>query len=395
MILFWLSFALLSLTAIMFVVWPALRLKVTSDPVDRIATNVSVFNERMQEVEQEWKRGDISDADYQAQKIELEATLWDDVQVVDTEPAHARYRLWLLGLSLFIPAIALLLYGYLGSYREVALSKAIEQSVTASSPQAREQSYENVIARLLEITQANPNQADNWFLLGEFYMQMKQYALAADAFGHAVSIQSNDADAVAQYAQALYFAENNKLTFAVTSAVDQALKINPNQPTALGLAGITAFENKNYLKAIGYWQQILLLVGDQDPGSQSLRDGIAAAKELLQKEGKWPSLNVQVTIDPSVHITPEQWIFVYARLPGERKPVAIARLKAMDLPPTVVLDDTLRMPNGDTLSSAGKVEVVVRLSDTGAAQPAAGDKQVISGPILPSNQGTPVHLLLK
>lgn len=394
--MFWLCASLLVCIAFVFVAWPLLMpSKHDAITMSRKASNIALFNEHVRELDDALKHGNIDDDQYQTQKKELENNLWNDVQLNDVVFDLSPKRRWLLALSISIPLCAFALYSLWGGSHQVALSKAIERSVMATSKEDRQEAHENVINLLEDSTQANPNNFDDWFLLGEFYVQTQQYKKAANAFGHAVSIQAGNADALAQYAQALYFSENNKLTFAVTSTAEQALKINPEQPTALGLMGIAAFENKHYQEAIGYWQKILLIVGEQDTGSSSLKNGINFAKSLLQKQGQWVSVDVHVTIDPSVLVTPSQWLFVYARQPTEKKPVAIVRLKAVDLPETITLDDTTTMPNGALLSSVKNIEVVARLSETGSAAPSETDKQAISKVISPSTKGTQVKLLIK
>lgn len=394
--MFWLWASLLVCIAFVFVAWPLLiRSKHDAITISRKASNIALFNEHLRELDESLKHSNIDDDQYQTQKKELENNLWNDVQLNEVIIDSSSKRRWLLALSISIPLCAFILYSLWGSSHQVALSKAIERSVMATSKEDRQAAHEKVINLLEDSTQANPNNFDSWYLLGEFYVQTKQYKKAANAFGHAVSIQAGNADALAQYAQALYFAENNKLTFAVTSTVEQALKIDPEQPTALGLMGIAAFENKHYQDAIGYWQKILLIVGEQDAGASSLKNGINFAKSLLQKQGQWASVDVHVTIDPSVLVTPSQWLLVYARQPTEKKPVAIVRLKAVDLPETITLDDTTTMPNGALLSSVKNIEVVARLSETGSAIPSEADKQAISAVVSPSTKGTQVKLLIK
>lgn len=395
MIAFWVSAIILTLLATLFVAWPLLSTFKTTSAIARKNINISIFEEHLRELDELHHNGDIDDQQYQTQKKELENTLWEDVQVNDAEFNQQTNKNGLLVLAIIIPLCAFALYGLWGNLNEVKLSNAIERSVMAPSSEERDHAHQEVISILEKNTQTQPDNFDDWFLLGEFYVQTKNYQGAAEAFGRAVSIQSNNAEALAQYAQALYFAGNNKLTFAVTSTAEQALKIDPDQPTALGLLGIAAFENKQYSKAINYWQKILWIVGDQDAGASSLKNGIDFAKSFAQKQGQWLSINVKIKIDPSITVTPSQWIFVYAREPNTRKPVAIVRMKADQLPSTVVLDDTTTMPNGALLSSVGKVEVVVRLSDTGSAEPSATDKTAVSRVISPNAKGENITLLLK
>lgn len=395
MIIFWLSVVVLVILAILCVAWPLVSRSLVIGAATREKTNIFVFEEHVKELTDALTRGDIDQAQYDIQKKELENILWEDVQFSNTEFNDHSGKKPLWALAIIFPLCVVGLYEMWGSYDRVVLSKTIERSVMAQTIQEREQAQYEAIAILEKNTKTQPTSRDDWYLLGEFYMQVKNYQKAVDAFGHVVSLKTDDADALAQYAQALYFAENNKLTFAITSTAEQAIKLNPEQATALGLLGIAAFENKQYQKAIQYWQKILWIIGDYDQSASSLKNGIEFAKTMLQKQGDWLSINVQIKIDPAVSVSPSQWIFIYAREPNARMPVAIVKMKAHQLPPTVVLDDTTTMPNGALLSSVSQVEVVVRLSETGFAEPSATDKEVVSEVISPNKKGANVSLVIK
>jgi len=67
-------------------------------------------------------------------------------------------------------------------------------------------------------------------------------------------------------------------------------------------------------------------------------------------------------------------VFVLARAPSEgRMPVAVLRLTAKDLPARFVLDHSLAMTPGRTLSRFSPLTVEVRVSASGQAMPQSGD----------------------
>lgn len=298
-------------------------------------------------------------------------------------------------LAIVIPLSAYLFYVVWGNVDELKLSHAIERSVMSASEQERQVAHLEVISILEYQTQKHPNNFKSWYLLGDFYIQTKNFKKAADAFGKAVSLQPSDADALAQYAQALYFAGNHKLTFAITSTTEQALKINPNQPTALGLMGITAFENKRYQEAISYWQKIVWMEGEQNTGAQAAQKGIELARSLLKKQNQWAFVDVRVSIDPSVVVTSSQWVWIFARQPHDTEPVAVVKIKASDLPKRITLDDSVIVPGGVLLSSLNAVEVVATLSEPTSTAPSTSGKQAISEVISPSVKGAHIELLIK
>ena len=84
-----------------------------------------------------------------------------------------------------------------------------------------------------------------------------------------------------------------------------------------------------------------------------------------------PSLNVSVTADGTA---PEGWtLFVIARPPGGGMPYAVVRRPSVSLPLDLRVDDAVAMSADRPLSQAGEVELVVRLSRSGAPAAQAGD----------------------
>lgn len=67
----------------------------------------------------------------------------------------------------------------------------------------------------------------------------------------------------ADMADALGSANNGSLASAM-DAINQALKLNPQQPKALALAGAAAVQIGEYAQAREYWQALLALL---EPGS--------------------------------------------------------------------------------------------------------------------------------
>ena len=79
-------------------------------------------------------------------------------------------------------------------------------------------------------------------------------ASGANYFAESVRISPRDGYLLGQYAQSLFFADGNRFTGRVSTAVDNAFAVDSSNQTVLGLKGIEAFENSDYKLAITYWQ---------------------------------------------------------------------------------------------------------------------------------------------
>ena len=89
-----------------------------------------------------------------------------------------------------------------------------------------------------------------------------------------------------------------------------------------------------------------------------------------------PAIQVSVALAETLQgqTRPDDTLFVYARAPaGPRMPLAIVRLKAADLPTTVILDDSSAMMPNMRLSAFEEVVVMARISRSGDAMTRSGD----------------------
>ena len=85
---------------------------------------------------------------------------------------------------------------------------------------------------------------------------------------------------------------------------------------------------------------------------------------------------------------PDATLFVYARAAqGPRVPLAILRRTARELPLDFVLDDSMSMAPGATLSGAREVVVEARVSASGGATPVSGDLAGASATVAPGATG--------
>jgi cytochrome c-type biogenesis protein CcmH len=108
---------------------------------------------------------------------------------------------------------------------------------------------------------------------------MGRYAEAAEAYGKAEKVINDDPELLASYAETIAMATGTGLTGKPSQLVERALKIDPQHPHSLFLAGAAAMEAGDNKKGIAYWEALLPQV---EPGSeidQMLRSGIDKMKQ--------------------------------------------------------------------------------------------------------------------
>src|SRR3970040_838258 len=112
-----------------------------------------------------------------------------------------------------------------------------------------------MVERLKQKMEQNPNDGVGWALLARSYMGMGRYADAALVYEKAAKLIPEDAQLLADYADALGVLHGRKLEGKPEVLIQQALKIDPRNVKALMLAGTVAFNRKHYVRAAKYWEK--------------------------------------------------------------------------------------------------------------------------------------------
>ena len=175
-------------------------------------------------------------------------------------------------LLLLLPVLALAAYGILGN------PKALDPAQTAAAPKMTAEQISGMVARLAERMQANPDDMQGWLMLARSYKTMGRYEEAAAAYAKAEKVIDDDPELLASYAETIAMASGNGLKGKPSQLIARALKIDPQHPHSLFLAGAAAMGAGDNRKGIAYWEALLPQV---EPGSeldQMLRSGIDKMK---------------------------------------------------------------------------------------------------------------------
>ena len=286
MFTFWIIAALFILLALWFVL-PALLQKPTQDEeVERREANVLVYKDQYRELEADLKSDLIGEKQYQDEKQELERRLLEDVST-RSEAAKATASLsnsFAYGVAAFIPIGAIIFYLSVGNPKGIdAASAPPTMPAAATEQQTGAMSNQQVAAnieKLAERLKQNPNDAQGWQMLARSYMMQERFSDAASAYEHLTSINAQDANAWADYAEALALANSQNLAGKPTEAINRALQIDPKNQKALDLAGSAAFQAGDYQKAMEHWQKLLKLLPAGSEELKTITAQISKAKEL-------------------------------------------------------------------------------------------------------------------
>ncbi|HSX90026.1 MAG TPA: c-type cytochrome biogenesis protein CcmI [Pseudomonas sp.] len=369
MIEFWLCAGLLLLAALAFLLLPVVRGRKAQAEEDRTALNVSLYQERLQELQSQHAAGALDDSQLQAGRDEAAREL-----LADTEGAQGQPRQRVLGskvpltAALLMPLLAYGLYLHWGAIDDVERARTF-----AEQPKT----IEEMTARLEAQVKSEPDSAEAWYFLGRTYMAQERAGDAAAAFERAVSLSERAPELLGQWAQALYFAGERQWTEQLQALTDEALRADLAEVTSLGLLGIAAYEEQRFQQAIDYWEQLVAALPAQDPSRAAIQGGIEQARKRLNPQAAdapaaAPAQALTVTValadELKGKVQPGDAVFVFARaVSGPPMPLAVKRLTVADLPAEVSLSDSDAMMPQLKISGFEQVQLLARISRSGNA----------------------------
>lgn len=382
--------------AVAIVLRPLLKANVPAG-VDRKKVNRDVLRDQLEDLENDVRAGVIDPQQAVQARQELERRVLEEV-TGGTESPIGNPRTWKLpvAIAVALPAAAIALYLHLGSLQGLnAVPHAARDLSSISSEQ-----FGEMTAKLAARLQEKPDDVVGWTMLGRAYRATERHEEAAKAFARASALKPDDAELLADQAEALAIARGRNLAGEPTRLLDRALERDPDSAKALALAGSAAFERKDYRAAIRHWERLLKQPDVGGELAQALQTGIVEAKALA--EGRKPSVPpVAGRVSGVVSLSdalkektgPEDAVFVFARAArGPRMPLAIAKVRVKDLPYHFELDDSMAMMPELKISSFAEIVVGARVSKSGSATPSGGDLEGIGPVVKPGTSGVNVTI---
>jgi len=409
--LFLMLAALMLAIALAVVLRPLLSRHAPDDPAATARRRMQVLNEAH-------AAGVLSNEEFAAKRTELGEQL---LVAIDASPPRSRATFFAaVAVALLLPALAI------GLYRFVGNPAALDPAALTPVPTAAEhgQDMEKAISGLAAKLKQNPDDAEGWTLLGRAYLETQRFAEGRDALKHAHDLATDNPDIAVAYAEALTLSsESHQFDAQARLMLESALKADPKNQRGIWLLGIADYQAGQFDAAIASWNRLLEQLPKDSSVAQSVksqiaraeaaRDGrplpeepaatataansetaqapplqaapaAAAQRPAAEAADAGPHLTVKVTLDPGLtgKVSPADTVFVYAKAAsGPPMPLAIQRLRADQLPATVVLSDGMGMLPNMKLSQFPQVIIGARISKSGNAIAQSGDMQTVSKPL--------------
>jgi cytochrome c-type biogenesis protein CcmH len=394
---FWIV-AVLILTAVLaWVLPPLFRRPSASEGPSRRALNIAVYRDQYRELEDDHRNGLLSDEQMDVARTELEARLARDALTGNPAATNAPVRSRGLGMAMVavIPALALSLYLVAGDPGFV-----IKQAAAEQAEQERERKVQEALARLEEqVDEAlatleqnvrdDPEDGLSWTFLANAYIARDRWEDAEEAYARAYALMPDTPVVMSGYAEAMAVNAGRDLSGRPIELVREALLLDPEDPKALEMSGIHAYQNQEYSTAGYFWNQLLRQTPEGTPAHAELTAMVRSARALGHAEafggpGDEPMaaavIRGRVELAPALadQAEPGDAVFLFARTAtGGVQPLAALRTRLDQLPVAFTLDDSLAVSPDHVLSNHESITLVARVSRHGDSQARPGDLEGI------------------
>ena len=250
------------------------------EKADRKQANLAIFRDQLAELEREKTEGTLAESDFEQARRELQRRLLEDVEpdAGDTaQGTHGPSRKMAIAALLALPILAVLGACAAGETRLV--NAALDPAETAAPQQMTAEKINEMVANLAAKVKANPDDLKGWLMLARSYKTMGRYDEAVEAYAKAEKALADDPELLSSYAETIAMASGKGLTGKPSELIERALKIDPQYPHALFLAGAAAMEAGDNKKGIAYWEALLPQVEAGSEIDQMLRGGIEKMKQ--------------------------------------------------------------------------------------------------------------------
>ncbi|SBS26563.1 formate-dependent nitrite reductase complex subunit NrfG [Marinomonas spartinae] len=356
----WLVMAFILVASIVY-----LFMSVQKGQVRRSDVSSDTFdNVRRHEIQMEEEVGRLSHEE-SAQLLrdlssETKRTQEQQRQTDITEPRFT--RIVLIAMASFVILGSVGLYQYLGYAKEVVFTERLQAKTV--TPQQ--------VESFLAYRSHRYNRPEDWYYEANNYMKQGEFTKAEASYLKTLALLPEESpdrvNVLVAYAQSIFYANGNKSSPKMEKVVHEALALDPNQATALGLQGVAYFSSKDYKKAVIAWQNAVrhnhniaerntllsAIMKAREEGDISYRDIPSVITNAIAIKIEWDPNKVTWHDDDT--------LLVYARIPGQKVPIAIRKISPQALNKPIILTNLDNLMSTQTLASTKKVDVFVKLS---------------------------------
>ena len=237
-------------------------------------------------LDEDHQTGQLSDSDFAATCLDIDRRLLGLSQQVAqasaSSPKDQTLTRLAVGLAIILPLGAALIYAALGrpDLRDNPLvDRAAEIASRSETITATKENLAQNLARAQAATVATPDDIESWLKLAEAAASVNDSATEIRALRMARQLTNDDPSVLSLLAEALSRAADGQVTVPARDLIDTVLATDPDEPRALFLSGLAAFQDGDYQAAVIRWQRLLSISTADAPWLPIVRANIAQAAE--------------------------------------------------------------------------------------------------------------------
>jgi cytochrome c-type biogenesis protein CcmH len=266
----WLILAVMTIAALVAVLWPLTRARQASAG----ATDIAVYRDQLEEIERDRADGRIGLDEFEAARVEVSRRLLAAASAGGNKPPTAatakRQRVMALtGALVLIPLLSFPLYALLGSPGLPGEPLAARNGGDPSTSVAA------MIARIEDHLEQNPNDGEGWEVLAPVYMRLDRYDDAVKARRNALKLLGETAERQTDLGEALTAAVNGVVTEEAKQAFDRAVALDADSYKALFYLGLAAEQDGKPSEAARQWRELIGKAPADAPWVTVVRQSIA------------------------------------------------------------------------------------------------------------------------
>lgn len=337
-----------------------------------------------------------------------------------TAPANSRM---LVGVLVMLLMLALgwwflIRPGSSGPTAGVAASAPAPSEPARAGSALTDEQLERMVVQATEQARLNPQDKAAWAMLAHSNEMLGKFAEAKKAYAKLAALAPDDAQVLADYADAMGVANGRSLLGEPEALIQRALALDAKNVKALMLASTVAMEKDETANATRWLERARAASTDAALNRQidqtlaqikapparpapSASGAVAAASAPATAASKLRlaagpariSGRIWLASDLAAAAPPDATVFIMAHpAQGSRMPVALLRKKVKDLPLEFTLDESMGMVKDTNLAYVSTVVVVARVSLRGDVSPKAGDMQGVSAPVPVGTSGLKLEI---
>jgi len=276
----WLVLGVMAAATAGLVLWPMLARR--PETVATAESDLAIYRDQLKEIDRDVERGLLNADEATAARGEIERRVLGTRALMGEGTVDGRKSPVMAGIvAILVCGTAAGLYAWLGA-PGIPDQPLAQRATEQRQQQAQAGDIDSRIAELAEKVKQDPDNLDQWFLLGRSYGFVGRYAEAAEAYRRAVELSDNDPRILSTYAEALVLANGNRVTTTARLAFAEVNRALPDEPRARYYLALYDAQQQDYQAALDKW---LTLLADSPPDAgwvPLLRERITDMAGLLE-----------------------------------------------------------------------------------------------------------------